>query len=100
MLEAQWKADYAAAEALWRIERDQARLEHRKVPKKPVKPPRPKVVVDDMGGGDEGLENIGSAKNEEAQTAEDIEATEDQDAEELAEMVRELEIAEFCNMVS
>ncbi|KAF8430119.1 hypothetical protein EV426DRAFT_5481 [Tirmania nivea] len=100
VLEAQWKADYATAEAAWRIEQDQARLEHRKPPKKPVKPPRPRVVADDMEHGDEDLEGVGGTENEEVQTAEDLEATEDQDADELADMVRELEIAEFCNIVS
>jgi len=33
LLDTQWNAEYSAAEAAWRIERDQACAEHRKPPK-------------------------------------------------------------------
>jgi len=47
LLDTQWNAEYSAAEATWRIERNQARAEYRKPPEKPLKPLRPRVV--DMG---------------------------------------------------
>jgi len=47
LLDTQWNVEYSAAEAAWRIERDQARAENRKPPKTPLKPLRPRVV--DMG---------------------------------------------------
>ncbi|KAF8421373.1 hypothetical protein EV426DRAFT_672246 [Tirmania nivea] len=45
ILEAQWNVDYAAAEASWRLERDQACVKYQKPSRKPVKPSRPKVMV-------------------------------------------------------
>lgn len=49
----------------------------------------------DRGRSAHSLEGVGSVGNQDAQ---DIKSAEDQDAEELANMVRELEIAEFCNV--
>ena len=100
VLEAQWNADYAAAEAVWRIERDQARAEHRKPPKKPVKPPKPRAVYSVVSvEGVEGGEDIGAVEGvNNAEIAEVAEVAEDEDAEELADMVRELEIIDFRNV--
>jgi len=109
LLDTQWNVEYSAAEAAWRIERDQARAEHRKPPKEPLKPLRPRVV--DMGvrnvwrvwrvrgvwrvwRGVEGVEDVEGEECEEG--AQDMEALEDQEKEELAEMILELNIAEFC----
>ena len=96
MLDTPWNAEYSAAEAAWRIERDQACAEHRKPPKKPLKLPRPRVV--DMGDA-EGVEGAGDVEGMEGEDdedgAQDIEAPDDQEAEELAKWS---EIAEFCNV--
>ncbi|KAF8430313.1 hypothetical protein EV426DRAFT_660729, partial [Tirmania nivea] len=102
VLEAQWNAEYTAAEASWRLERDQAHTEYyQKPPRKPVKLPRPKAVG--MGSADsaeEGAEDLEQASNAIIEAVQDIEAIDDQDTEELADRVRELEITEFSNMVN
>ncbi|KAF8424382.1 hypothetical protein EV426DRAFT_712213 [Tirmania nivea] len=97
VLEVQWNAEYAAAEASRRPERDQARAEHWKPPRKPIKPPRPRAVG--MGlrsadgaeeGAGEGVEDLEQAGNAIIEAAQDMEAVDDQDAEELADIVRDL----------
>ncbi|KAF8424391.1 hypothetical protein EV426DRAFT_642354 [Tirmania nivea] len=101
VLEAQWNAEYAAAEASWRLERDQARAEHRKPPTKPVKPPRPRTVgIGSADSAERGAEDLEQAGNAIIEVAQDMEAIDNHDAEELADMVRELEISEFSNMVN
>jgi len=99
VLEAQWNADYAAAEAAWPIERDQARAEHRKPPK-PVKPPKPRAVYSVVSvEGVEGVECVRTVEGvNSAEVAEVAEDAEDEDAEELADIVRELEITDFRNV--
>ncbi|KAF8416379.1 hypothetical protein EV426DRAFT_686165 [Tirmania nivea] len=91
----------ATPEASWRLEQDKARAEHRKPPRKPVKPPRPNLKAVGIGSADsaeEGAEDLEQAGNTIIEAVQDIEAIDDQDAEELADMVWELEITEFSNM--
>jgi len=103
LLDTQWNAEYSAAEVAWRIERDQARTEHRKPPEKPLKSLRPRVV--DMGvqrvwrvQGVWGVWRMWRVKRVKRVKRVRRIWRPQRIKEELADVIPELNIAKFCNI--
>ena len=98
---AAWREEVAEIDAAWKEQRDEARIAHKRPPKKPTLPVRPKrPLKPKLGGSDltvleEQCEGTIGEFVEDGAHGEDIEA-EDHDNEELVEFMRELDLDRFA----
>ena len=95
-----WREEVAALDAAWKEQRDEARIAYQRLPRKPVLPIRPKRPLKPKGpGGDlTVIQEVGEARiNDLAEGGADREEIEpvDNENEELAEFMRELDLDRF-----
>ena len=89
--EAAWCVECAAIEAQWKEQRDQARLIHKRAPKKPTLPLKPKRPLKPKEVPVVGVEQ----QDNSADDTDDI----GEDEEELTDQLRDLDLDLFAEMV-
>ena len=99
-----WKNEVAALDAAWREQRDEARLAHRRPPKKPTPPTRPKrpskkglndlTIISELTIIQEAGESMTAEVDAVAHQDE-----ENNESEELSEFMRDLELDRFEHML-
>ena len=93
-----WREEVASLEAEWKEERDQARMIHKRAPKKPVLPIRPKQPLKLKGGPIGDLTALEEAEVEGDDSEADISDILHDNAE-LIEDMRNLELEGLADML-
>ena len=99
--EGAWRVECTAIEAQWREQRDQARLAHKRPPKKPTLPPKPKRPLKPKGGltiVEEDLQDTIQQDSEVGEVGEKVD-TDSEDEEVVRQLLRDLELDRFAEIV-
>ena len=100
-VEPAWRAECAVIEAAWGEQRDAARMVHKRAPKKPTLPPKPKrPLKPKVGTGDLTTLDEGALTTlDEADETQLYACEESDDDDELTENMRHLELDRFAELV-
>ena len=100
-VEPAWRAECAVIEAAWGEQRDAARMVHKRAPKKPTLPPKPKrLLKPKVGTGDLTTLDEGALTTlDEADETQLHACEESDDDDEITENMRNLELDRFAELV-